>query len=287
MRQEKKYLDRGEIKTLFNQQEEKREDEGILLEGDDLERISNIHSYDEIVSPDEKEELKKWWEKDKNRESFNFQNFREEKTKRSVDLRFRDTPIKNQFGGTCTTFAMVGSMENLINKPTTAHLSERHLWSRYQRAYVSLAFKAALKYKITEERYWPEKNKKPYKGYLNHAHTRLTEYSKLYGSLKGTLRGLRKGYPAYIAMRVPKDMSYCRKVIRGNSPLMSGAGHAIAIVGYVIDSDIDGGGYFILKNSWGTKCGDKGYQYLSFKQCMNNNTGCLFYLIKGVESDYL
>ena len=48
----------------------------------------------------------------------------------SVDLRFRDTEVQKQFGGTCTTFGLIGAMENLLGGQV--HLSERHLWSQYQ-----------------------------------------------------------------------------------------------------------------------------------------------------------
>lgn len=36
-------------------------------------------------------------------------------------------------------------------------------------------------------------------------------------------------------------------------------GHSVAIVGYQDDSDTPGGGYFIIRNSWGTEWGAKNY----------------------------
>jgi len=48
---------------------------------------------------------------------------------------------------------------------------------------------------------------------------------------------------------------------------MGGAGHAIAIVGAIIDQRVPGGGYYIIKNSWGSDYGDKGYAYVAFDYC--------------------
>jgi len=43
-------------------------------------------------------------------------------------------------------------------------------------------------------------------------------------------------------------------------------GHAILIVGYQDDSSVDGGGYFIVKNSWGTEWGESGYFKIAYSQ---------------------
>jgi C1A family cysteine protease len=43
-------------------------------------------------------------------------------------------------------------------------------------------------------------------------------------------------------------------------------GHAILIVGYQDDPSVDGGGYFIVKNSWGTGWGEGGYFNVAYSQ---------------------
>jgi C1A family cysteine protease len=43
-------------------------------------------------------------------------------------------------------------------------------------------------------------------------------------------------------------------------------GHAVVIVGYVDDSSVNGGGYFIVKNSWGTGWGAGGYFNIAYSQ---------------------
>ena len=48
------------------------------------------------------------------------------------------------------------------------------------------------------------------------------------------------------------------------SPLPSVGGHAMLIVGYDKSKTTYPEEYFIVKNSWGTSCGQSGYIYLSY-----------------------
>lgn len=43
-------------------------------------------------------------------------------------------------------------------------------------------------------------------------------------------------------------------------------GHAVLIVGYVDDQSVQGGGYFIAKNSWGPSWGEDGYFRIAYSQ---------------------
>jgi hypothetical protein len=43
-------------------------------------------------------------------------------------------------------------------------------------------------------------------------------------------------------------------------------GHAVLLVGYVDDATVNGGGYFIVKNSWGTGWGEGGYFRIAYSQ---------------------
>jgi len=48
-------------------------------------------------------------------------------------------------------------------------------------------------------------------------------------------------------------------------------GHAVFVCGYVDDIEWPGGGYFIVKNSWGVSWGDKGYFYMPYEFAGNIN----------------
>lgn len=75
-----------------------------------------------------------------------------------------------------------------------------------------------------------------------------------------------------------------------NDPINRG-GHSVHVVGYVSNQQVTdagffyqgaGGGYFIVKNSWGTCYGDGGYVYVPYAYVRDNGMGaCLIYLAAG------
>lgn len=211
-----------------------------------------------------------------------------------VDLRPFDTPIKSQFGGTCTTFGLIAAMENLINSRynrdspenrALVDLSERHLWNTYRSYDDVTAMSSALKNYITEENYWPQNKARPYANYLNHAHTKLLSSVYVEDNINKAILALARGNPIYIGLSTTKGMTSCAAVINPHSPLDNG-GHALAVVGYHLDDQIIGGGYFIIKNSWGSDCADHGYQYLPFYHCQRKNMYCTMWELTDIDTDY-
>jgi hypothetical protein len=198
-----------------------------------------------------------------------------------VDLRKFDTPVKVQWNGTCTTFGLIAAMENLLKGKV--HLSERDLWSRYRKYSSSVAIKTAENVKICEEKYWPQNVTRLNKSCKKNRRYGLkagTEY--LGDNVMSAIEAMDDGFPVYIAMSTPKGMYQCDKYISHNSG-NTGGGHALAVVGYKIDKRLKSGGYFILKNSWGSDCGDKGYQYLDHDFCRKQGKYCLMWRIDKLE----
>lgn len=55
------------------------------------------------------------------------------------------------------------------------------------------------------------------------------------------------------------------------------AGHSVALVGYRKYKGYPGGGYFIIRNSWGEGYGNKGYGYLSFEYVKAHTADAMTY----------
>lgn len=200
------------------------------------------------------------------------------------DLRNRDTKVKTQDGPLCTAWATVASMENTLNKqqPSDWDLSEMHLWSKYKLYSTEDAILASAKYKIADEIEYPTYGSKKSTADKN-AKYKVDSYKYLGDSPDNAMLALSQGHPVVIAMKTPNDLLDCRATVRTTTTASNG-GHAISIVGFKKDSSIKGGGYFIFKNSWGSDCGDKGYQYVPLHAiCAKSSFYCYFWSINTVS----
>lgn len=203
----------------------------------------------------------------------------------NVDLRSRDTPIVSQVGGRCTAYGLIASIENLLNSPINK-LSESHLWYSYHAYSSSKAVEAAKRMAITEYAMWPANKRNPLPGWKEKAHTSLENISFLEDSIVDTVEALNQGRPVFMAMSVTYSMTKCDVVMDPYSK-NNGGGHAVSISGYVLDERVPGGGYFIIKNSWGPNCGDKGYQYMPFNYCIRGGSSyCVMWDIEGVKTAF-
>lgn len=203
----------------------------------------------------------------------------------SVDLRAYDSPVTSQFGGTCSTFATAAAMNNMLKqKGYNKEVSERHLWSLYGVYDMDYAVSAAKKNYVTEAKYWPVNGTKQ-SNFASFAGLKLTETVQHNYNMESALQGLSKGHPLIMAIQVPADLSNCKVNIAANSAYTSGQ-HVVEAVGYQLDDSVSGGGYFIVKNSWGSTCGDKGYHYFPFGICKRSNMYCYFAEVVNVESKF-
>ena len=195
----------------------------------------------------------------------------------SVDLRAFDAPIVNQFGESCTAFATAAAMDNLFKKKGINKLvSERHLWSTYSIGDLNAAIAAASSNYITEEQYWPINSTPPINWqYMDHASLKITQVKNDQYDMNAALQGLSQGHPIVMGIQVPSSLENCDADIDPNSSATTGE-HAIEAVGYRLDDSVSGGGYFILKNSWGNGCGDQGYHYYPFSLCTRSDLFCYF-----------
>lgn len=207
-----------------------------------------------------------------------------------IDLRPFDSYIRNQWDSTCTGHAVISIMENRLKQSgVSSTLSVRYLWSQYQALNTIKALNAAYGEPLeVDESLWPQAKSSPTAALLSlssQGKYRITGYSYIAAvytpAVKAELVAKR---PLYIAMSVPSDLGACRATIRITSLMTSGA-HAMAVVGMVEDDTLvkEGKGYLILKNSWGTACGEKGYHYLPFSFCERDDVFCEFYRVTAVK----
>ncbi len=201
----------------------------------------------------------------------------------SVDLRMHDTPVRTQFGETCTAFATAAAMNNVLKrKGIKKVVSERHLWSTYQRYDMIPAVAAAANNYLVEDKFWPSNQSAPNWGYQNQASLKVTRYQSYQYNLNAALIGLSQGHPLVMGVQSPESLLNCDETINPSSRA-TGYQHAMTAVGYQLDQTVMGGGYFIVKNSWGTGCGDQGYHYYPFSLCSRGDLFCYFTEISDVE----
>lgn len=272
------YMSHKDIVKQFNTKNEKSRSNDVLG-NEALAREKELFPLDKVIDKATQERIDRRKKLKENEKSNDVAAYEEHKGK---DLRFRDTPIKQQWNGTCTAFGLIGVMENLLNQPLTLNLSERDLWSIYRAYSSNKAVGAAMSRAICFEEQWPQTNVNPYSSCKNNRKTQLLSYSYLEDNIKKSLEYLDMDFPVYLAMSTPKDMLKCKKVMNPYGGVSSG-GHAIGIVGYKIDSSVKGGGYYIIRNSWGSGCADNGYQYMPFHYCERSDMYCVMWAITGVK----
>jgi hypothetical protein len=206
----------------------------------------------------------------------------------TVDFRWKDTAVKRQFGGTCSTFGLVAAMENLLGG--SIDLSERHGWSMYAQYSSRKALETFSRRGVVEEQYWPIQDVCAKPNIQESPRYRLGRFRAHGAQVSAALDSLDRGIPIYMAFTTPKEMRACRTVTSPNFKILRNrwgikSAHAVAVVGYRIDRSIQGGGYFLVKNSWGDSCGDGGYQWYPFQGCWRRNTYCTLWSIDEVEID--
>lgn len=211
----------------------------------------------------------------------------EMKAAAEVDLRNRDTSVKNQQSTSlCTAFAGVGAIENMLNATQKSNwdLSELDAWS-YYREYSCFGFVTALNNnRICDEKYLPFNNTEV--GVRN-AQCTPTAHAKI---IKSTYHGndaialkaaMSEGSIGYVGMVVPDSMMKCAKVIDPKSAATA-YGHALQISGYYTDPTY--GLMLYLKNSWGSACGDKGYHVYPVSLCTKRGFYCQIWTFNLVDS---
>jgi len=197
----------------------------------------------------------------------------------SVDLRKYDTPVDNQGReGRCTADASLNCLMLKISKETGKKLdmSEWFHWRNYKQYNSWVAATTLCKHWQGEEKYWPDNANQGKPGWEESRIATLSAPRELQSIIE-MQKHLARGEPIHLSVGL--DGAYwTNAVILGDRGTQK-SGHAIMVLGYVIDARWNSGGYFIIKNSWGTGFGDKGYNYIAFDYFTSNRfwTNCIVY----------
>ena len=206
--------------------------------------------------------------------------------KGEIDLRSQSTPVVSQWDGTCSAHGLTAAIETTLADPFQK-LSERHVWSGYRTYSCEAAIKewSGTDDCITLNSAWPHGSRIPYPTYkMSHnCFTYLKATTYIEDDLQKMINALDQDHAVYLAISVTKSMLNCDTALDPNSST-TGGGHGLAIVGYKLDASVKGGGYFIIKNSWGTGCADNGYQYVPFYYCQRGDMYCMMWTIDSVTS---
>jgi ankyrin repeat protein len=204
------------------------------------------------------------------------------------------TPVKHQMNlGSCGVFAAVAVLESLIKKETdkTVDLSEQQIINGSPDFVPSgISSVDAMKYIkrhgiVLEERlpYQDQKTKKmpdaPPDYRLADYHSVTIDKLTLAERIKTIKEAVWKHGPVAKNMIFYKDLDRYRGgvyVYDGKSEEQGG--HWVVIVGWRDESTAKGGGYWICRNSWGEKWGERGYFNIAYGECGIDN----FWFVYGI-----
>lgn len=210
------------------------------------------------------------------------------KAPKKIDLRTHMTPVEDQgWTSSCVANASVGSLEYLYSK----RLGKR--WSCFRKdprdysrmfvywyarkldgfeqedggCYIRTAMKAMQKFGVCQEKYWEFKPKNIFRPPNDEAQDRanrrkVVNYYRI-TSVDETICALAEQRPVIFGALLYE--SFMDPNNNGIIPLPDVAnekfigGHAMLAVGYDLDQ-----AYFIIRNSWGTDWGLKGYCKMPF-----------------------
>jgi C1A family cysteine protease len=177
-----------------------------------------------------------------------------------VDMRKYATDVRSQGNeGTCTAFGEVAAQESshcALNGACGLDLSERQRWNMYKQPYIDQAL-ANIKKPIALEADCPYKKKTCPSTVVKKSIYKVEKTNPL-TTKEEVLEALARGKQVYFWSQVPSQMANCARTI--SSSEMVNGGHAYLVTGYFSKDDP----VLILKNSWGTECGDAGWQYMQF-----------------------
>jgi len=220
---------------------------------------------------------------------------------KKVDLRDGCSKVENQGQlGSCTAQALVGNLEFLQKKSGHAVRNLSRLFIYYNEremegtvnedagATIRDGVKSLVKLGVCSEPRWPYKiakfAQKPNPScYADAADHQATSYHRVIG-LQQMRRCLAEGYPFVFGFSVYEsfDAGSVAKTGRVEMPALTEknlGGHAVCAVGYD-----DATKRVLVRNSWGTDWGLKGYFTMPYDYIDNENLAADFWTLRAYEN---
>lgn len=217
----------------------------------------------------------------------------------SVDLRKDFSSIRNQkHQGACSSFSLVSVIEFFLRRAfkEQSDLSEAFVYynardlnnkteedsgSTFQDIIQSMRDKGVCLESLCP--YDPDvyDEQPSEKAYSDAESRKITEAKNVKLQVEDIKSALAKGYPVVISIRVfdrfVKNVSGFVD-IPSESELKEDENHAMVVCGYS-----DSEGYFIVRNSWGTDFGDRGYCYLPYDYIRTPKLVNAAYVVTGLN----
>jgi len=198
-----------------------------------------------------------------------------------IDLSSNLPPVYNQLSlGSCTAFATAALLQSLLKKEKGKMINPGELFLYYftrklegtlkwdSGASIRNSMKAANKFGISPEKYWPYKINKfkqapsPQSRFFG-KHYRLNQYMRVQQTIPELKQSIAQGFPVVFGFMVYDSFRQAAK--KGIMPIPHPqneylwGGHAVTICGFSDDKRV-----FKCRNSWGRNWGDDGYFYMPY-----------------------
>lgn len=220
-----------------------------------------------------------------------------------VDLRENDSAIFDQGRlGSCTAQAIAAAYMHNLKKQNEEmfvpsrlfiYWNERKMIDTVNKdsgAMIRDGIKSINVQGVCDETCWPYDisvftKKPPRKCYREAKKHQSVAYSRVNRNLDDMKNCLASGLPFVLGFTVYESF-YAKETAHGgmmkwpDKSERALGGHAVMAIGY--DDSLEGG-RFIIRNSWGTNWGDKGYFYMPYEYLTNNNLSADFWVIQSVE----
>lgn len=220
-----------------------------------------------------------------------------------VDLRAQMPPVYDQGQlGSCTANAIAAHLDFNRAKQGEAFISPSRLFIYYNErvaegtvdsdsgATIRESVKAITSFGAPHEKLWPylisKFTRKPSKAaYTEGATTEAMTYQRLPRATSVFQACLAQGYPFVIGFTVYESFESASVAKDGIMSMPAPSeqvlgGHAVCVVGY---KTINGKLYFIVRNSWGSAWGDKGYFYMPAEYLLSSKLSSDFWTLRKIK----